>query len=941
MHNPPVGQASGLRRASGPARIFTILTLTLAAACPSLFAQTRVYVTAPSVRITASDTSQLSAIARNSSGDPIPSATFQWSTSNAAVAQIDSSGNLTAGVPGLADITAVYLGNPGVLRVQVLPQRIDVTPGNMTIEFGSQQQFTAVAYDIKGKPIPNVNFVWHLGIYSGGDSTTVSMRNGLVTATTLGYFIVRAAVAYPYSPEQFQLEFDGQTPLRIIPPAAYKLSRLTSNDYARPQFAFRGRRTSMAAAEDGTLYLSGILDGLANGLLQYGANTKLTPFLLAGNPSFFPGVVTWDFEDPSVDSGGNVVARMANISSGNMIVEATTEGDFNMLVGDGVSTDRGQFLGGLYSNRYSLSDTGDVFFRASATDPNANNYRLGMFRYSGGRVYQEAALTDQLPGFPGPIASFDTNFGIDSSGAVTFIARGSTAIVYRKESGGDPIRLVGIGDIISGYTITNFNQYGLARNGDVYLACPTKSSNVVLVFPKGQKTPRLFVIPSYLSTLMDANSTTGIVFTGDAGSGYGLYTWNPLQGGSPQPVILRGRPLPTGEPYYESYWATLDASGRVFAAVQGVNSPWLLLLAQKSTATIVAAPGDSIAANANLNLSPNLVPGDKSTGAFHMFAGGNQSSVFEVNKQSLKPLAVVNDKLPGGGLFSGTNPVKKSPSGDMYVATDQVLYRLESSGPKTLTSFPFLKDGVNNYSAFVMSVNDQKQIAFGSYTGAGDQRLHVLNPGGDIQTLAYFNGSGANVTPLPGGGSFGGLNDVAINESGAVLVSVTASGAQGGLFLWDGTSWKTSCQLQSCTLDGQIVTSVSQVKASGNRFCAFFNTRLNISSIRCLDNGVWSAVITRGESSSDGTEVNSIGPFDVNRKGEVAAVIYTSGLGGPSLFLKNANGYTTINAALFPLLDGTTFRVIFSVDLRDDGRVFFIGMDFNDKMVVYEADPHS
>ncbi len=903
-------------------------------------AQTRVYVTAPQVRVTSGDTLQLSATARNAAGDIINNATFQWSSSNSSVAAVDSSGKITASALGLADIAAVYQGVSGILRVQVLPQRIDVTPKNISIPFGSQQQFTAVAYDSAGQAIPNVSFTWHLGIYNGGDSTTVSMRNGLVTATTLGYFIVRAAVLYPGTNEQFQIEFDGEAPVTIVPPNKYKLEGLASSNDAKPQFGLRGRRGSMAAANDGTLYFSGILDGLANGLMQI-SNGVISPVQLAGGPSFLPGVFIWDFDDPSVDSNGNVVARMANYGSGSMVVERTGDGAFLPIAMDGARAG-GQELVNIYSNRYSLSDRGDVIFRADARTPGKNDNQQGFFRAAGsGFLVPEVSVTDKLDGFNGTVTSFDNQFGVDSAGAYYFIARGSTAVAYRKDlSGADPVKLLGLGDMVNGFPVNGIYQSTISRRGDVFLYGSTAGGlNYLAVFAGGKLPAKIFSGFSYISTIFDANATGSMVFTGDGGVGYGLYTWNPLQnGGSPQPLILRGRPLPGGEPLNDVYWAAIDANGRIYATVRGVDSPWLLI-AVRPTLSVMAAPGDPIATSANVNLYPNIILGDK-TGPLHMLAGGNQNSLFEVSKQGLKPFAVVNDKLPGGNLFAGVNPIRKSASGALYLGNDQAIYRSDLSSLTLIQPFPLVRDNVSTSAPYTMAVNDQNQFVTVSGSNVTGQPMLLFSPGSEPRRIAFFNGSGQYATPSPVGGTFGGVNDLAINESGIVMVNATVSGAQGGLFYYDGSQWQTLCQLQNCRFDGEPVTTINQLRASGNRFCAFFNNRLNVQSVRCWQDGSWSTALIRGEITSDGTELNAIGSYDINQKGDIAASLFTQGFGGPSIFLKGADGgYITVNAVLFPMFDGNTLRTVFSVDLRDDGRIFFTGMDYNDQVFVYEADP--
>src|SRR5436190_23527124 len=89
-----------------------------------------VYVGAPQVRITSGDAVQVTAVLRDAAGNAVTNAAVAWTSNNAAVAKVDASGNVQTAALGFADITATAGGRQGVIRLQVLPQRIEVTPGD-------------------------------------------------------------------------------------------------------------------------------------------------------------------------------------------------------------------------------------------------------------------------------------------------------------------------------------------------------------------------------------------------------------------------------------------------------------------------------------------------------------------------------------------------------------------------------------------------------------------------------------------------------------------------------------------------------------------------------------------------------------------------------------------------------------------------------------------
>ncbi|MGQ9771846.1 MAG: hypothetical protein ACUVQG_14980, partial [Thermogutta sp.] len=65
--------------------------------------------------------------------------------------------------------------------------RIDVTPSNVNLRIGDQQQFNATGYDADGNEVP-ITPAWTT---TGG---TITPSGGLYTATTVGDFNVTASV---------------------------------------------------------------------------------------------------------------------------------------------------------------------------------------------------------------------------------------------------------------------------------------------------------------------------------------------------------------------------------------------------------------------------------------------------------------------------------------------------------------------------------------------------------------------------------------------------------------------------------------------------------------------------------------------------------------------------------------------------------------------------
>jgi hypothetical protein len=901
-----------------------------------------VYVSAPAVQVVSGDTEQLTAFARDANGNLVSNAVFQWSSNNTKVISVDSGGQLSAGSLGIADVTAAANGRTGVVRLQVLPQQVVVTPANPTIPYAAQQQFSAVALNLQGQPITDATFTWH-AMYGGGagDSATLAIdKTGLLSANTLGYYLVRAAVVYAGQTDQFQREFDGSTPIAIIP-TDYAVAPLASSSNSLASAHVIGKRSTITANDSGQLVFSAYLDGLTSGLFTW-QNQSLGILATAGTPGLVPGTVIFDMDIPSVDSQGNVVAFSSTIGAGNNISMVNAQG-LQVIVPASMAADAVLDVNIASTTRYSLSDNGDLALRGNFHYPNSTVNYQGILRYNQRfGMTLEASSKDPLPGLTGTV-SFDDQYGLDANGALYFSANaGSGRAIYQKRPLMDAVKVVAIGDTLSGSTVTQCNQIALSPTGDLVIRGALATGQQFLARYIGgdiADPPTLMLLTTgYVSNVYAANAKGGIVANGDFGSGYGLYLWG--GGASPAKLILaRNAASPTGEPVADFYSAAVDGSGNVYATIRGVDAAWMLVQAAPSP-KLIASNGTLIATQANLDLYPSLVIGAR-TGPLHVMAGGGQPSIFQADSKGLLPALVVGDRLPGGANYYGSNFPRKAPSGDLYVTADIGVYRLSNTGDSVIAAFNYtFPDGVVAFSPFNVAVNDHNQVAMVSGTDHSHQRLMFFD-GTTLKTIAYFNGGPPYITASPGGGNFSNMNDFAVNDSGQVMINASVAGGPNGLFLFDGSSWQTACLVGSCKLGTDTVSSFTTLRASGSQFCSQFSTSAGNQRIDCWSAGTWTNILKRGDPTSDGTQINFVsGTYDINRKGDVVVVLNT-GLNANGIFMKTGDtgSFATVLCSLFPTVDNAYLAGIYSVDLRDDRRVFFNAQDFMGRVIAYEADP--
>jgi hypothetical protein len=922
--------------------------LLLVATCTWGQSISTIYVGAAQVRLTSGDSIQLTAIARDASGNVVPNVNFTWTSknfsmvagaaSNASVIRVDANGMATADTLGIADVTATASGRSGVLRLQVLPQRVEVSPANTTLTYGSQQQFNAVAYDSSGQPLSYVGFTWHVMVTNGQtDSTTVPISSsGVVSARTLGYYIVRASIPYPNLPDQFQREFDGSTPMTIVP-GEYKLTMLASSDTVYPQTSIRGRRSRLAINDAGQLVFPASFDGLNSGVVSWNGS-GLSVLAAAGSPGVIQGTVYYDFDNLSIDSRGNVVASAAMLGSNTSLVMINGSG-VQLVLPDRPAADAVLDVTSISTGSQSLSESGDIVLRANFHYPDSTVNYNGLLRYSGRSLILEASSKDPLPGLSGAVNI--ENYAIDNRGVIYFSASaGSARAIYRKEIFQDPVKVIAVNDSLNGLRVTTLSGLIVGTGGDLVVQGGLSDGTQVLArypggYSAGQAPIVMSVLPGYINQVWWDSSQGGVVWLGDGGPGYGLYYWAG-DNSRPRLLLTQYAPAPNGEPVVDFYHAVVDGNGNVYASVRGAETPWMLFRVT-GTPLPIAANGTPVPLAANFDLSGGLLIGDK-MGSLHVTAGGNPVSVFQLDSRGALPTLVLGDRLPGGATYM-SGSVRKSASGDLYVTQDNGVFRLSNAGASIVLGYPFaMSDGVFFNSAFNLAVNDHNQLLLIGGTNQSHQRLLFVD-NGSARTIAFFGGSPPYQTPSPSGGVFSGLFDLAINEAGQAMISASVNGGPGGLFFYDGKAWQSTCLLQVCQMDGETITGIGALRAANNRLCAQFSTSAGNSRLDCWENGSWLNIIKRNDVTSDGTEITNVNnQFDVNRRGDTAVVVNT-GLGFPEVFLKAPDGFATVLSILFPPPGGDYVQSVYSIDLRDDRRVFLIVQEFSGRMVAYEADP--
>ncbi|MEP7345660.1 MAG: Ig-like domain-containing protein, partial [Gemmatimonadaceae bacterium] len=160
---------------------------------PLLTAYT-VTVTLNASAIQVGQTSQGTAVVKDSLGNTLSGQTLTWSSANASVATVSSSGLVTAVGAGAATISASTSGKTGTATLNVTPLPpvlVTVSMGATSLIVGQSLQASAVAKDAQNQVVPGVTFVW-----SVSSSSVLSVSaTGMVSAVAVGSAQLKAVTA--------------------------------------------------------------------------------------------------------------------------------------------------------------------------------------------------------------------------------------------------------------------------------------------------------------------------------------------------------------------------------------------------------------------------------------------------------------------------------------------------------------------------------------------------------------------------------------------------------------------------------------------------------------------------------------------------------------------------------------------------------------------------
>lgn len=229
-----------------------------------------VQVSPGSQQLSVGGTAQLSATALDASGGVLTGRPVTWSSSDAAVASVSSSGLVSALAPGTAQLTATIGGVSGSATVTVAAvavASVAVTPGSASVVTGGTVQLTASAKDAAGNVLTGRAVTWT----SGTPAVATIDANGLVTAVSPGTSVMTASIGGVTATATITVTAVAVASVTVTPNGGSVTAGATMQLTATPRDAggnvLTGRTTAWKSATTAvaTVNANGVVSGVSAG----------------------------------------------------------------------------------------------------------------------------------------------------------------------------------------------------------------------------------------------------------------------------------------------------------------------------------------------------------------------------------------------------------------------------------------------------------------------------------------------------------------------------------------------------------------------------------------------------------------------------------------------------------------------------------------------------
>lgn len=922
------------------------------------------YISAPSNYLVVHATMQLTPeLYAPDDVTPIPAKDWVWTSSSPNIASIDSGGNVTGLALGVTQITLQAPGEAGSqftsIQIEIQPQSMSITPATQNLFVGQSIRFTATATDVKGQPIPNPPVVWFLTTEAGDPSLVPANvtigSDGTFMGGATGTYTVHADIYYPLEYGQ-PSHFEALAYAVVALPQTFTISRLITSDPV-PTSTLRPSPGFFASGASGTFAFTASPDGLSTSVIGFTGNIPQS-LVESGGPSPEPGGVIAGFQEAAVNANGDtlVAVNRGPVADGAILAAPHGKQPNYVVLDNAEGIDQNgntlYYMTYMHLTPYSFNDSGNALVKALYS-PQVNstaNELNGLFLLQnatsptqtplllwneGQALDSSVPLSGNPPRFtfaedntesqPGWMGTRD--FGIDNSGNVYFMAQsGSSRGLYMVPFLGTAAQhVLALGDTLLGGKVTSIQDLIVMSSGDLALTAAVQIGTVgsiyIVYFHGGKYSSSLLVFNSPPPRTLAA-SAAGILFEGvpAAKQAEGLWLWKP--GTTAATSVL---PLSANVKYIST--ARIDPSGAVVAVVEDASNRFVLM--QPGSPNLFVS-GPAIGLSSYIDLR-NLVRG--SIAALPSVQVALPSSLFTVGASgTLNPRVVVGDPN-----FSGTDNIVEDPGGSQYYASGGTLFKYSNGSATPLVSAGTkAPDGTLITPNRAYAVNGLGGVVFDATTNAtdGHSSLFLLQNGALtllLRTLSPF-----------GSAQIQSWSEAAVDGSNQTSAIVSLSSGTELLMVFNskGTSVISST---GSPLGGETVALFDHLRGTPNAFYVRVALTADYThAAAAMFTGPQTPVvlIQSGATLPDGTTLGDFRLLDANEEGAIVIAGTASITGTQVLLYRPPTGpISFVCANNQQLQTGDYIAAFIDLNLRDNGTVYFLAFDVNDRAIVFQATP--
>ena len=915
---------------------------------------------APKAGVLAGETMTLTPILRDAGGNLIPATDWVWTSLNPDTLAVDSGGNVTGlqlGTGGIKLESPSKAGTLfGTLQLEVQPKNVTLTPQTATVNAGDSVTFVATAFDVNDQPLPNAGFSWDLTAEDGRPnlirSTTSIDANGVFTSTDVGNYTVHAQLTYTLL-QALPSHFEVLAHVSVVLPQYYQIDRLLTSDPVTAKRLLPAPGV-FTGSESGAMAFTASADGLSTAMIAYqGGNSEAV--VTTGFPSPQPGGVIAGFQSVAMNAKGEalIAIKAGDRANGALLARSGPVTQYVLLdnaTGSDANGNPAANLTFMQLTPYCLNDNGTAVIKALYLPQDQTDPRDGIFllRNALGQAVSpqllwsaEMALPSvPLTGTPGrlqfifdntePVAGWagQKGLGIDNQENVYFIARSAQGRgLFQVRAGGTPQKIIAVGDTFLNSKVKDIQDLIVTGSGDVAIRVDLTAGDVhVTLFRLGKYFADLLIQGNPNPRLLAA-SAAGVLFEGvpAIGKPEALYLWNFKTATSVLGISAAATYIST---------ATMNSKGSFVAVVRTATNNFVLT--QPGVGTLLTS-GSAANLTAAADLQ-SIVKGSRA--ALPSIEMSDPASLFEPDGAgNAVPKVVLGQTLSTGLLYGGADRFPEDLAGNQYFVSANTLFRYAGGVTTPLVlSGAKASDGVLLTPRRALGANGQGAVLFDCATNAVNAEIRMYKWQGGALTLV------TRTKTAFGGHQIVDWSEAALDESGNAAVILALDDGSQELAEWTGATAKSIANTRyGGQLAGEQVVRFDRLRAAGSAFFARFALVADYyraTVVRFTSAGL-DATVRSGDMLPDGTVLGDLRLTDANRNGDVIFTSTAQLTGTQVLGIRSADGRIRIVAANNQALPTGDYLERFSdASIRDDGTIYFLALDVNDRAMLFRAKPN-